>query len=198
MPASASFDSSREHRIGWKPKPRLKLGAAFSLSECELTSVASRSSTISLGAAPRRQACARARRRASRIRFKSFLFIAVITRHAVGIEATSPKTSGWSRRTCPLSCPELRWRLGATAADRPRVNPKPSLRPRTARLPTWLAMPSPSLVTTNLCGRLLRRLLLFTCEVLSLNECWDVEHPQYLNSGEHFFSRLVAPVARAY
>ncbi len=37
----------------------------------------------------------------------------------------------------------------------------------------WLAMPSPSALTRNL-GRLLRRLVVFTYEVLSLDGCCDV------------------------
>src|SRR5437879_17454 len=126
-----------------------------------------------------------------------------MTRQAVGDDATRPNRSACSRSTprsarqsppsamltirslstTPGSWAERRWRYGAIPVDSARVQPKVSANSARAALPAWLAIPAPSTATTSL----LRRLVGFTCKVLSLDGCWDVwKHPNPI-SGEPFF-----------
>ena len=75
-----------------------------------------------------------------------------------------------SRTTQPGSWAERRRRVGAIPADSAAVHPSLSASSVRAALPAWLAIPAPSVVTMSV----LRRLVGFTFEVLSFDECWDV------------------------
>jgi hypothetical protein len=99
---------------GWKPNPRLNVGAADSFSECAVTRVASTSSTSGLpasvswsGACSPANAQARARlvARAAAMAASAAGASAAsvsISRDTVGSGATSPKTSG-AARSCATS-----------------------------------------------------------------------------------------------
>jgi hypothetical protein len=155
-----------------------------------VTSVASKSKVTRSGAAPFAQARSRACRRASRSTPSRSGVIAAMTRQAVGDDATSPNRSGCSRSTLrsarqsppsamatmrsrttrPGSWADRRRRVGAIPADSAAVHPSLSASSVRAALPAWLAIPAPSVVTMSV----LRRLVGFTFEVLSLDGCWDV------------------------
>src|SRR6267143_904667 len=86
---------------GWKPKP--VVGAARCFSACDSTSVAAEVDHDPAGRAPvsraRRWALARPVAMAS----GAWLSIESKTRHAVGVDATEPKSSGWSRSVSPAA-----------------------------------------------------------------------------------------------
>src|SRR4051794_3087313 len=100
---------SRNAQSGWKPKPRLNVGAACSFSECEVTRVASTSMTSGLAASVSWSgACSSANDHAVRRAAARAALIAAsaagasaargsISRDTVGSEATGPNTCGWAR-----------------------------------------------------------------------------------------------------
>jgi len=150
-PVPACPWSTNAHN-GWKPKPRLNVGAAHSFSECAVTSVASTSMTTgdaalaSWSGHARRPVTTRspARAEASAVSAAGASTARVsISRDTVGSEATGPKTSGAVRscaRSARQSPPIARltarsatifpgsWRAsgrrhGASAADSAPVSP---------------------------------------------------------------------------
>jgi len=173
----------------------LKFPAALSFSEWEVTSVASKSSVIRSGAAPFAHALSRAWRRASRSTPSRSGVIALMTRQAVGDDATWPNRSDCSRSTLrsarqsppsamvtmrsrttrPGSWAERRRRVGASPADSAVVHPSLSASSVRAALPAWLAIPALSVVTMSV----LRRLVGFIFKGLSFDGCWDVWQRQY-------------------
>ncbi len=94
---------------GWKPYPRLNVAAAPSLSECDVTNVASRSITTGdVASVPWSGACSPASAHAfDRAAARTVLIAvsargasaasAVIARDTVGSDATEPKTPGSAR-----------------------------------------------------------------------------------------------------
>src|SRR5918995_3841356 len=126
-------------------------------------------------------------------------------RHAVGVEATSPNSDGWSRSTArsemasppaaiivatststwPRSWPRRRCLVGAIATDSASVNPSSSARSDNKRAPAWPTTFSPSALTFSL-GRLGLR---FTSEVPSCSGQLRPRQPQFPLPGGRFRGR---------
>ncbi len=116
------------------------------------------------------QATSRAAARADRRPASAAGSMPASTRQAVGVEATGPNTSAWSRSTArspmasppsasitarstailPGSCPVPRGRSRRSASVKALVRPVASARSASSRDPAWLTTPRPSAETTSL------------------------------------------------
>ena len=135
-PAPWSANAAR----GWNPNVFFHVGAAFSLSECAITIVASMSTGISDPSAPgarspasvqaRSRAAARALRIARSARGASAAS-AVISRDTTGSEATGPASSGCERSTAisARQSPAERQRHHQVSNDLPRIMHRPRCPP---------------------------------------------------------------------
>jgi hypothetical protein len=115
---------SKNASSGWNPNVFFHVAAAFSFSECAIVIVASKSMASSAprsGPAPAAQARSRATARAARTAGRCAALTRSNTRHAVGIDATSPNRSCRSPRT---SIPLTASAPSATATAR-SVNTRP-------------------------------------------------------------------------
>lgn len=102
--------------------------------------------------------------------FRAAVLMPASTRQAVGVEATGPNTSRWSRSTArsaiasppsasvtarstatrPGSCPVPRGRSRHRASEKALVSVVASARSASRREPAWLTTPCPSALTTSL------------------------------------------------
>lgn len=169
---------SRKHNSGWQPKPRLSVAAACSFSEWEATRVASRSRTRpgrsrpparaagipAVVSAACSQAASRAVALAERRRASAAESMPASRRQAVGVEATGPKPSAWSRSRArsavtsppsasmivrstairPGSCPVPRGRSGRSASVKALVRLVTWEKSANKRDPAWLTTSWPS------------------------------------------------------
>lgn len=144
--------------------------AASSLSECEVTIVASMSSVRRSGRRLAAEAASRAKARALRSSASSSESIDLTTRWAVVSEATAPNRLCWprsasrsethsppsaiatarSRRTRPGSWAEARFLVGAIASESAFVRPVRSASSESRAAPAWETRPSPSAATSTL------------------------------------------------
>ena len=189
---------------GPSPSPPAPPAAPSSLSEPDVTSVTSKSSVIRSAAAPFAQARSRARRRASRRTPSRSGVIDSMTRQAVGddphlaeqvglptqhaqvgqaIAAVRDAHNQVPHHPARIVSRAPARRVGAIPTDSAAVHPNRSARSVRATLPAWLAILAPSVVTMSV----LRRLVGFTFDVLSLGWVRGRLSTPVSNSGDPFF-----------